>query len=388
MTNVLLLYEKFIPSVRLCGYEQLNYIAKSRKMSFQHCEISKITKEQIRNCDVVIMVRNSSYQAEVLAGVFKKANKYLAYVLDDDLLNVPPGLSSSWYFHLEEVTRNIKKIMSLSDCLLSPSQRILDKYGDKFNRIGLIEEPSLPYEGFRKEKGHRIKIGFAGSIDRCNDIDILLTDVIEIILEKYKERVSFEFFGAKPKVIESMGLTYYPYEDTYEEYKKKMWELNWHIGLAPMPDSEFHQYKHYNKYIEYSSLEIIGIYSNVYPYTEVIKNGVNGFLCDNNKATWIKTISYSIDEYDKLVSMLQNISKQAVDKFSIEKTAEIFIRALPQILNYHSDKKNLCIRSYYSKYSQINIFVKKSYSFVKRNRSKSLIKLFTKLRNYFYRENV
>jgi len=385
MTNVLMLYECFIPSVRLCGYEQLSYIAKSKQINFQHCEVSRITKEQIRNCDVVIMVRNSSSQAEVLAGFFKKANKYLVYVLDDDLLNVPLGLSSSWYFQLEEVKRSIKKIMSLSDCLLSPSQRILDKYGDKFNRIGLIEEPSLPYECSMKEKSQKVKIGFAGSIDRCKDIDILLTDVIETILEKYKERVSFEFFGAKPKLIETKGLTYYPYEDTYEEYKKKMWELNWHIGLAPMPDSDFHQYKHYNKYIEYSSLEIIGIYSNVYPYTEVIKDGLNGFLCDNNKAAWVKTISYCIDEYDKLVSMLQNIRNQALDKFSIEKTAEMYIRAVPQILDYHSDKNKLWIGSYYLKYLQINIFIKKSFLFVKRNRAKSLIVLLKRIRDYLHR---
>lgn len=336
MTNNLLIYNAFIPSVRLCAYEQLNYLSKIGRIDFQHCISSKITKDNIKNSDVVFFVRSDSYFEECLARLFKRMNKYLVYVLDDDLLNVPHGLASSKHYNLKGTKKRIKIIMSLCDCLLSPSKKILEKYGEAFKKTGLIEEPALIYKQGLKENNEVIRIGFAGSSDRGSDIDLLLSDVISEILLRYNGKIKVEFFGAKPELVDKLNLDYYPYENNYEDYQKKMSELNWDIGIAPMPDTEFHRYKHYNKYIEYAANDIVGIYSNVYPYTEIIKDGENGFLCNMNKEEWIEKITYCIDNYDKLVGVKKKIKEEAEARFSVTQTSEIFIKAVPQVLEYKS----------------------------------------------------
>ena len=379
MTNFLLLYNSLIPSVRLCAYEQLNYLSRTGKIHFQHCKAAEITRELFRNSDVVIMVRSDSYLEEALAKIFKKAGKYLVYVLDDDLLNVPPGLSSSSHYRSKEVTKRIKNIMNVCDCLLSPSKKILEKYGPGFTVTGLIEEPALLYKDPGEKDREKIKIGFAGSVDRGGDIDSLLSDALREISQKYKDRVEIEFYGARPSFIESMGLTLYPYEDNYEDYKRKLCELNWHIGLAPLPDSDFHRSKHYNKYIEYCTTDTIGIYSNVYPYTEIIQDGKNGFLCENTKEAWVEKISYCIDNYYSMDSVRQCVKKDAETRFSLVHTADVFARAIPEISHSKAFDNKQSIKCFivYEIFLKTSL-VNKILYFIKRHGVKTPIVLYRK----------
>lgn len=386
MTNNLLLYNGLIPSVRLCGYEQLNYLSEIGKINFQHCATREITKDQIKNSDVVFMVRSDSYLEVKLVRIFKKANKYLVYVLDDDLLNVPEGITSSGHYRTEEVKKRITSIMTLCDCLLSPSKKILEKYGDSFKKTGLIEEPALCYKtASPKESNQYIKIGFAGSTDRGADIDSMLTDVIKMVAEKYEDKVKIEFFGAKPKLFKQLNLAYYPYEDNYEDYQKKMWELNWDIGLAPMPDTEFHRCKHYNKYIEYAANNIIGIYSNIYPYTEVVKDGENGFLCNNTKEEWIKKIFYCIENYDKLDLVRKKIKNNLVEKFTVKKTSDSFAEVIPEVLHYKANPEKLNVNCYLLYILKFISFIKKVSDIIRINGVKTPIIVWYKFINYMHK---
>ncbi len=336
MTNILLLYNEFIPSVRLCAYEQLNYLKKKGLIRFNHCKTSKITNHLACNADVVFFVRSDSYLEQTLAEKFKNSGKYLVYVLDDDLLNIPDGLSSSIQYKSKVVQRRIKKIMSLCNSLCSPSPLILKKYGLNFKKTVLIEEPATSIKKIKAKKcnDYKIKIGFAGSVDRSIDIDILMDDVVEDILEKYNDKVEFEFFGAKPEIISKYKLKYYPYEDSYEKYQKKMNELDWDIGLAPIQDTPFNNCKHYNKYIEYSAFQIIGIYSNVLPYTNIIENNRNGLLSDNTREAWVNAISELIEDTKKRNEMKEAIKQSVKDKFLINVISENFYSGLYEIFNY------------------------------------------------------
>ncbi|KAF5050149.1 hypothetical protein DSECCO2_432490 [anaerobic digester metagenome] len=341
MTNVLLLYNDFIPSVRLCGYEQLNYLKKSGKIEFAHSNVRDLTNQQAADADVVFMVRSDSFLEMKIAEKLKKAGKYLIYVLDDDLLNIPDNLSSSNYYKRKEVKDRIQKIMSLCNCLCSPSPLILEKYKLGFNKIVLVEEPALfNSKDIKNKNNDKIKIGFAGSIDRSIDIDLLLKDALSIILEKYKENVEIEFFGSKPKFINESKMKYYPYENNYDNYQNKMIQLSWDIGLAPIPNTQFHNCKHYNKYIEYSSYGIIGIYSNCLPYSRIIEDGRNGILCDNTTESWVGAISNLIEDSFRRNQIKQVIIEEINEKFSVKEITKKFAFDFDYILRFKSPNCN------------------------------------------------
>ena len=375
MPHILLLYEMFIPSVRLCAYEQLKYLEEQGKVTFKHCEVKKVTRKMCLECDIVILVRGYSVLEEKLVAELKKQDKMLIYVLDDDLLNIADGLASSNYFKLDIVKNRIQNIMRMCDILITPSIILADKYKMLFKRTVIIEEPCLPYKVKEKKQKSKVKIGFAGSIDREGDIDSIITEVIRELNHKYKGKISIEFMGAKPKIVEELKLTYYPYEGSYDTYKEMIANANWDIGLAPMPDTEFHRCKYYNKFIEYSSASIIGVYSDLEPYTQIISHKKDGLLCSNTKQSWIEQVSWLIDHDAEREEIRHRIEMEMKEKFAISIVAEQFYSDIPELSNFKAKRcKNIPLELI-----KLTSLIIKALEFVKRNGIKSPLLIFKKV---------
>ena len=316
MRKVVLLYTAMTPSVRLCGYEQFSFLAQQGLLSFSAISLYKATCAELKTADAVVFVRGDSYYEYRLAALLKTAGKYLIYVMDDDLLDVPSYISSAEHYRQEETAFHISSLMQLCDCFMTPSARLLQKYGDRFEKSLLIEEPALDCME-HAERSSTVKIGFAGSIDRTTDVEQLLEKPLRNLVNKMGDLVSVEFFGAKPKIAEELNCRWIPYADSYEKYQKTMQELNWDIGLAPMPDTEFHACKHYNKFIEYGNYGIISVCSDRLPYTRIIRNWDNGVLCPDDADAWELALMRLVQDTKLRKEMRNRLQEQIRSEFSV-----------------------------------------------------------------------
>lgn len=332
--KVLLISWNLIPSVMLCGLNQLEYLGKNGLLEYRFKETKKTKKADIEWADIIILVRCHSSLALGIAKKGAKANKRIIYVLDDDLLNVPDYIMVSSVFGNRE-KKNILSMIRCSDIFLSPSNELIKKYGGLAKKAFKIEEPTQQYVKKHVQNGI-IQIGFAGSIDRSQDVKELLADTLKMISEKYGERVSITFFGAKVD-----GFAHIPYKNSYEEYCETMKELNWDIGLAPMPMTEFHKCKHYNKLIEYSSYGIAGIYSNTIPYSNIIENKVNGILCDNTTMSWFKAICTLVDDKLLRMSISENVCELVSERFDISVVSFEFLNTISSELDTTQEKNKV-----------------------------------------------
>ena len=322
--NVLVTSITFIPSVLLCGHCQLDYLEKQGKLNYRFVIAHFINKKNIEWADVIVFIRSDSDIEAYVSKIAKKNNIHTIYVLDDDLLNPPSYISSFPYYNLPSTKRNMKTIMSNCDTFLTPSPVLLEKYGCSFKQKFLIDEPSLN-RITNKESNNKVKIGFAGSIDRAQDINEILKDTISKIVEKYKDSIEIEFFGAKPNFVDKLNLKYIPYQDGYDAYTAYMSKCNWDIGLAPMPKTEFHRCKYFNKYVEYASFGTVGIYSKCEPYIYGIKNGVNGLLVENNTEEWFNALCILIEDEKLRKKMSLNCLKEANDKYALPVLANDYL---------------------------------------------------------------
>lgn len=383
MINVVLLYKELIPSVVLCAYTQLEYLNNSKEILFKHCKTADVTSQDLNWADVVFMVRSDSYYEEELAKLVKRKSKYLVYVLDDDLLNVSKDLESYCFFNTVEVRQRIKNIIYISDCIMSPSNDILENYSNNKHKKVLIEQPAIMQENSNHISANdKIKIGFAGTIDRQSDLDLFLTNVIKKVKTIYNEKVDFEFFGAKPLVCTEMGLVHYEYEENYNLYQKKMSELRWDIGLAPIADTSFNRCKHYNKYIEYGSYHIVGIYSNLAPYTKIIKDKHNGILCNNTEEEWLNAISVLIEDSILRESIKARIKKDISEHFAIEVVVEKFRKELEEISKNTAPSRHITSLTLLKTKS----FVWRIFLFIKRNHIYFPIKVVKKFKHLVCRK--
>ena len=247
--------------------------------------------------DTVLLGRFDNWYERKLAERLRAAGKRLVYVIDDDLMNIPPQISSASYYSQPEIQDNIRACVDMSHAILTPSPLLAEKYGGN-GRIAIrTEEPALDPVPYRpREAGGPVRIGFAGSIDRTADIEAILRDALIRVKHRYGDRVAFEFFGAVPAFAGELGATGIPYTDSYDEYRRVLNARAWDIGLAPMPETPFHACKHYNKFCEYSAAGIAGIYTEAPPYTFIPDRERFGRFCANTPEAWYDQICAEVDD--------------------------------------------------------------------------------------------
>lgn len=340
MKTIALIYNKLTPSVRLCGYTQLSYLARCGEIKFEAINLRRIVGSQITAADAVLFIRGDSEIEAGVSKVLKNTGKYLMYALDDDLLNVPGYVPSSAFYNRPYVKRNILRIMKNCHCLLTTSPILAKKYGTWFEAVHLIEEPAMLNE--RRESDHEgpVRIGFSGSIDRKSDIGRLLLEPLKRIKRRFGTNISIEFFGAGANVAEVLRARYIPYTESYEDYAAKMINLKWDLGLAPMPATEFHFCKHYNKFIEYGSFGVIPVCSDREPYKRIVRHGENGILCMDSPDDWERKLCELIESKQQREYIRGNLVNQIARDFSIESVVDTPWRTklLPQINEGNNEK--------------------------------------------------
>lgn len=320
--NVLAICRGFIPSVILCGHSQLEYLKNKNKLDYRFKLSNQVSIDDLLWLDILIVIRGDSSFELSLCKWCKKYNKKIIYVLDDNILEIANDLATSDFYSNKYVHNTIVNIMKISDGFVSPSKKLLEKFGSTFDNKFQIIEPSLsPIKEKEKSIDDKIHIGFAGSIDRGKDVDTILYNALKKIKEKYKDKVIIELFGVKTQIAEELNIVQHSFLDSYEKYQNQMKEYNWDIGLAPLPDSEFYTFKHYNKLIEYSSYGIAGIYSNVFPYKYAVINNLNGLLVENTTDDWFNAISTLIENINLRKQIQNECINEANSIFSLEKAS-------------------------------------------------------------------
>ena len=327
MTHVLLVYQKLIPSAVLCGHVQLEYLASEKVIEYRHSEAFWVNAEMIAWADTVIIVRGALEFDLLIARTARRAGKRLIYVLDDDLFNVPRNIESSTFYNSRITQWIMKHTMSCCKTFVSPSPALIAKYGSRFQKTVQIEEPALQHE-LPHRKGDTVNIIYAGSLDRTSDIQTLLDSVLKKLIAEYGDGICITFFGAKPDIVEECGLRHVDYCMEYTDYVNEMGKESYDIGLAPMIATEFSAFKHYNKYVEYSSFGIVGVYSNVAPYDRAVRSMENGVLCDNTEEAWYTALKTLIDDSNLRNRMQQQCLREAESIYSLKTAAEEYCSGL------------------------------------------------------------
>lgn len=323
LPHILLLYYKMIPSVRLCGHCQMEYLSACQKVAYKAVEMRYLHNDDLNWADLVLIGRLDGYYERKVVQRLYQAGKPVAYIIDDDLLNVPLSISSGVYYAREDKKRNILDMIGSCNAIISPSPILLAKYAVD-GRIAIQnEEPAIdPISYHSHSSGKPVKIGFAGSIDRTRDIEELLEAVLLRIHREYADAVEFEFFGAKPSFAEKIGARCIPYCESYEQYRQVLNSLDWDIGLAPLPDTPFHRCKHYNKFSEYAAAGVAGIFSEVEPYLRLRNTYQYEMLCENTSEAWYQSITELIQNSSRREQLRKELVYLAGTDLSIDVCAE------------------------------------------------------------------
>lgn len=120
---------------------------------------------------------------------------------------------------------------------------------------------------------------------------------------------------------------------SYAHYAKIMGTLQPDLLIAPLQDTRTAQSKCYNKYVESGVIGATCIYSNSKPYSDVIIEGVNGYLIQNEtEDSWYQKISDVLGDVLSLRNVQKTAQKDIMEHHTVDTMIDMFTEKICSII--------------------------------------------------------
>ena len=170
-----------------------------------------------------------------------------------------------------------------------------------------------------KSKGKKVRIGWTGShstLKYLKDIEHVLAK----ILSDYPNAEFVVIADKPPTLSTSLPLKFIPWNSATEIQDL----LSFDIGIMPLPNDEWAKGKCGFKVLQYMALEFPAVASLVGVNPKIIKDGVNGFLCDTPLA-WEKALKKLIEDEDLRKKMGKQGRATVIENYSVVSNTSNFL---------------------------------------------------------------
>ncbi len=242
-----------------------------------------------------------------------------------------------WHMDVSEGNKKFKflknpaktgNIIALCDIIFAGNQYLAD-YAKQTNPNVVIIPTTIDTENHKRQKpyvaGERICIGWSGSITTIKHFEYAIP-FLKRIKEKYGDKVFFKVMGEPNYINEELNIKGILWtSDTEVEVLS-----SFDIGIMPLPDDEWAKGKCGLKGLSYMALEIPTILSPVGVNTEIIQDGVNGFLATSDDE-WVEKLSLLIESEELRRKLGKEARKTIVDRYSVESQKDVYIKYFKQL---------------------------------------------------------
>jgi glycosyltransferase involved in cell wall biosynthesis len=318
--SILLVIEGEIATTQLI--ERLLKACGRFGISYRKVHLASLTLCHLDGGTIPLFVRCGDPGLHPWLELLQRAHHPYIYYIDDNFWELLDDTPIGRYYRDPGVRQSLEFAVSHADQVLTNSEILaayLERFGSRprvlpaFFDFGLIE-------GCIPEPTPELRIGFAGSVCRANDLE-MIRPVIQPVLDRIPNAV-FEFCGAMPRDIElGPRIRFFGYTDSYADFIRFQAERNWAIGLAPLRDHAANRAKTDNKYREYSACGIPGIYSDMPPYRGSVEDGVTGLLVEPSTEAWLSAILLLASRPDERKQMAAQAEHDVRNRYSVVSVA-------------------------------------------------------------------
>lgn len=281
-----------------------------------------------KDYDIVFIYREAVMFGSTL---FEKmmAKRGAKIVLDFDdaiwLMDVSDGNKNLQWLKKPSKTPDIIKQCNL----VIVGNRYLAEYSRQFNTNVEIIPTTLITEYYKPNKtraidSSKICIGWTGSATTLKHLETA-TPILKKIKEKFPQ-VYFKVISDVTFAID--GLEIHNCKWTKENEVADLEEIT--IGIMPLPDDKWAMGKCGFKGLQYMAMEIPAVMSPVGVNTEIIEDGINGFLATTEEQ-WIEKLSMLINEEGLRKKLGENGRKTVVERYSYLSQKDRYIQLLNEL---------------------------------------------------------
>ncbi|MBA4323258.1 MAG: glycosyl transferase family 1, partial [Odoribacter sp.] len=221
------------------------------------------------------------------------------------------------------------RIIRLCDLVITGND-YLKEYALQYNKNVLTIPTTIDTDYYIKtfgvKPGGKVCVGWTGSLTTLKHLELSLP-FLRKIKEKYGDSVIFRIISDFPFASDEIVFDFVKWSREAEVQDLSYFD----IGIMPLPDDEWAKGKCGFKGLQYMALEIPAIMSPVGVNTEIIQDGVNGFLAANTDE-WVEKLSMLI-ESPALREKLGKAGRQSVlEKYSFESQKQHYLKCFQELV--------------------------------------------------------
>jgi glycosyltransferase involved in cell wall biosynthesis len=254
----------------------------------------------------------------------KILHKKIIYDLDDAIYIGNTSSANNFLKYLKCPSK-IKKIIKLSSHVIACNEH-LASYAKKYNNKVAVIHTSVDTDKFKpisREKKENIVIGWMGSHSTAKYLSELKNVFLKL---SAKHKFTVKIIGAGEG---------YDFEIPGINVVKLDWSLkdeiahfqSFDIGVYPLPENEWTKGKTGFKTIQYMSVGIPCVVSDIGANKHIIKDGVNGYLAKTEEE-WVEKIYNLIQDPNLRMNIGLQGRKTAEEKYSLKVSAFKFLEVI------------------------------------------------------------
>jgi glycosyltransferase involved in cell wall biosynthesis len=253
---------------------------------------------------------------------FKKSKAKIIFDFDDAIWHMDISEGNRKFSWLKNPGKTVS-IIALSD-LVFAGNNYLAAFARQFNdNVAVIPttlDTNYHVPAIKTSEKKSLCIGWTGSITTIKHFE-LAVPVLKALKEKYHERIYFKVIGDSSYRNAELGIV-----GTAWNLENEISELHdIDIGIMPLPDDEWSKGKCGFKALQYMSLEIPPVISPVGVNTEIVTDGINGFLA-KRKEEWIEKISLLIEDTQLRDVIGKKARETVMERYSVESQKENYLK--------------------------------------------------------------
>ncbi len=260
---------------------------------------------------------------------FRRSKAKLIYDFDDSIW-LGDTSDANKKFRWLKYPGKIANIIALSDMVFA-GNKYLANYASYYNTNVRVVPTTIDTDVHKRIPGNRLPngkvcIGWTGSMTTIKHFEHAVP-VLKKLKEKYGDKIEIRVIGDESYGNDELGI-----KGQHWDKKNEIRDLSvFDIGIMPLPNDEWTKGKCGLKGLQYMSLEIPAIMSPVGVNTEIINDGVNGFLADKDEE-WVEKLSILIEDSELRKKIGQEARKTVLEKYSKNSEKDKYIQYFNEVL--------------------------------------------------------